>query len=62
MRCVGCRWNVWYTLVLTPGVADRWTQLQESSDYAARQASVTTFNKGSRWVKKGIALTTAKYV
>eukprot|EP00041_Stephanoeca_diplocostata_P029344 m.863415 g.863415 ORF g.863415 m.863415 type:complete len:1330 (-) comp23543_c0_seq1:1005-4994(-) len=38
-----------------------WKQLQESSDYAARQASVASFNKGSRWVKKGIALTTAKY-
>ena len=39
-----------------------WAQIQADSDYAARKASVATFNTANKWKKKGIALSPVKYV
>ncbi len=36
-------------------------QLEESSDYRARRAAITAFNRDSRFLKRGIALTPIKF-
>lgn len=36
-------------------------QLETSSDYAARRAEITAFNAGSRFMKRGLALTPVKF-
>jgi xanthine dehydrogenase large subunit len=36
-------------------------QLERNADYQARRAEVATFNRDSRWLKRGIALTPVKF-
>jgi xanthine dehydrogenase large subunit len=36
-------------------------ELEASSDYRARRAAVRTWNAGSRWIKRGIALSPVKF-
>ena len=36
-------------------------ELEASADYAARRKEIETFNAGSRWVKRGLALTPVKF-
>ena len=42
-------------------IADITDQLVKSSDYHARRAAITDFNKANKWVKRGIALTPVKF-
>lgn len=38
-----------------------WEQIQADSNYTERKAAVEKFNASNRWVKRGIALSPAKY-
>merc|ERR1719329_711800 len=39
-----------------------WAQIQTDSDYAARKAAVETYNQANRWTKKGIAISTSRWL
>jgi xanthine dehydrogenase/oxidase len=39
-----------------------WEQLQKDADYAARKQAVAAYNEKNRWTKKGIAISSVKYV
>jgi len=38
-----------------------WRTIQESSNFTSRQNEIAQFNKTSRWVKRGIALSSVRY-
>merc|ERR1739848_308662 len=39
-----------------------WTNIKNDADYANRKQAVADFNAKNRWTKKGIALSSVKYV
>lgn len=38
-----------------------WAQLKADVDYDKRRREVNAFNKGSRWLKRGISITPARF-
>lgn len=51
-----------FNAAITDNMLDRLVpQIEASSDYAKRRAEIAAFNAGSRYLKKGLALTPIKY-
>ena len=50
-----------YGMAVEPGLRELVDGLAEQAGYAARREEVARFNAGSRWVKRGLALTPVKF-